>query len=165
MPIALVFIPRGGSRRHAPSGYSLETATTSQLLDVTARLVPPRSIRCLSRNHFTFRRYLIRLSWVSCSCDLLQAQGGANVNGPEILHLIRQDLQRAVALQGRPPDPRPLDVSPWLAMSVMQKAIRRGREDLALGAAATLLGTHRRNSGGALVASHMKTSGWRGWRP
>ena len=61
------------------------------------------------------------------------------MNGPEILHLIRQDLQRAVALRGRPPDPRPLDVSPWLAMSVSQKSIRRGREDLALGVAAILL--------------------------
>jgi hypothetical protein len=32
-----------------------------------------------------------------------------------------------------------MDASPWLAMSAMQKAIRRGREDLALSAAATLL--------------------------
>src|ERR1700677_5143309 len=32
-----------------------------------------------------------------------------------------------------------MDASPWVAMSAMQKAIRRGREDLALGAAATLL--------------------------
>jgi|SRR5271166_634653 len=63
------------------------------------------------------------------------------MNGPEILHLIRHDLQRAVAGRGKPPTPRPMDVSPWLAMSIMQKAkaIRRGREDLALGAAATLL--------------------------
>ena len=61
------------------------------------------------------------------------------MNGPEILHLIRHDLQRTVAQQGKPPIPRPLDVSPWLAMSLLQKAIRRGREDLALSAAATLL--------------------------
>jgi len=61
------------------------------------------------------------------------------VNGPEILHLIRHDLQGAVARQLKPPTPRPMDVSPWLAMSVLQKAIRRGREDLALRAAATLL--------------------------
>jgi len=61
------------------------------------------------------------------------------VDGPEILQLIRHDLQRAVARRGEPPIPRPLDVSPWLAMSILQKAIRRGREDLALGAAATLL--------------------------
>jgi hypothetical protein len=35
-----------------------------------------------------------------------------------------------------PPRPQadfnPLDVSPWLAMSLMQKAIRRGREEIAL---------------------------------
>ena len=60
-------------------------------------------------------------------------------NGPEILHLFRHELQHAVAPQGRPPTPRPTNASPWLAMSVMQKAIRRGREDLALNAAATLL--------------------------
>jgi replication-associated recombination protein RarA len=61
------------------------------------------------------------------------------VNGPEILHLIRHDLQGAVARQGKPPTPRPMDASPWVAMSAMQKAIRRGREDLALSAAAALL--------------------------
>ena len=61
------------------------------------------------------------------------------MNGPEILHIIRHDLQRAIACRGRPPTSRPLDVSPWLAMSVLQKAIRRGREDLALRAAASLL--------------------------
>jgi hypothetical protein len=61
------------------------------------------------------------------------------VNGPEILHLIRNELQHAVARQGEPPTPRPMDASPWVAMSAMQKAIRRGREDLALCAAATLL--------------------------
>jgi hypothetical protein len=61
------------------------------------------------------------------------------VNGPEILHLIRHDLQGAVARQPKPPTARPMHVSSWLAMSVFQKAIRRGREDLALRAAATLL--------------------------
>jgi hypothetical protein len=61
------------------------------------------------------------------------------MNGPEILHLIRRDLQHAVARRGRPPTPRPMDASPWVAMSAMQKAIRRGREDLALSAAATLM--------------------------
>ena len=61
------------------------------------------------------------------------------MNGPEILHLIRHDLQRAVARQGKPSTPRPMDASPWLAMSALQKATRRGREDLALRAAATLL--------------------------
>ena len=61
------------------------------------------------------------------------------MNGPEILHLIRHDLQGAVARQGKPPTPRPMNASPWVAMSAMQKAIRRGREDLALSAATTLL--------------------------
>ena len=61
------------------------------------------------------------------------------MNGPEILRIIRHDLQHAVARRVRPPTPRPMHVSPWLAMSVLQKAVRRGREDLALRAAATLL--------------------------
>jgi MgsA AAA+ ATPase C terminal len=61
------------------------------------------------------------------------------VNGPEVFHLIRHDLQAAVARQGKPPTPQARDASPWLAMSALQKAIRRGREDVALGAAATLL--------------------------
>ena len=61
------------------------------------------------------------------------------MNGPEILHVIRDELQQAVGLRGRPPAPRSINASPWVAMSTMQKAIRRGREDLALGAAATLL--------------------------
>ena len=61
------------------------------------------------------------------------------MNGPEFLHRIRQDLQRAVAQRGKPPNPRPLDASPWVAMALLQKATRRGREDLASQAAATLL--------------------------
>ena len=39
------------------------------------------------------------------------------------------------------PTPEPLDINPWLAMSLLQKAIRRGRNDLAQRAAATLLWT------------------------
>jgi hypothetical protein len=61
------------------------------------------------------------------------------MNGPEIRHLMRHDLQGAIARQGKPPTPRPMDASPWVAMSAMQKAIRRGRADLALNAAARLL--------------------------
>jgi hypothetical protein len=61
------------------------------------------------------------------------------VNGPEILHLARRDLQQAIARRGKPPNSPPMDASPWVAMSAMQKAIRRGREDLAQAAAATLL--------------------------
>src|ERR1700760_707097 len=34
---------------------------------------------------------------------------------------------------------QPLNISPWLAMSLMQKAIRRGEHEIALRAAATLL--------------------------
>ena len=61
------------------------------------------------------------------------------MNGPKILHHYRHDLQRAVVRQGTPPIPRPMDATPWIAMSAMQKAIRRGQEKLALSAAATLL--------------------------
>ncbi len=62
------------------------------------------------------------------------------MNGNHILELHRQQLA-ADALRGEdsPPRFKPLNIDPWLAMSLMQKAIRRGREDLALGAAATLL--------------------------
>ena len=58
---------------------------------------------------------------------------------PEILHLIRGDLRRAVSRYGAPPIVQPMDVSPWMVMAVLQKSIRRGREELALRAAATLL--------------------------
>jgi hypothetical protein len=37
------------------------------------------------------------------------------------------------------PTQEPLDISPWVAMSLLQKSIRRGRVDFALRAAATLL--------------------------
>lgn len=61
------------------------------------------------------------------------------MNGPEILHLVRRDLQHAVARRSKLPAPNPMAASPWVAMSAIQKAIRRGREDVALSAAATLL--------------------------
>jgi MgsA AAA+ ATPase C terminal len=61
------------------------------------------------------------------------------MNGPEILHLIRHELQGALARRGKPPTPQPMEASPWLAMSTLQKSVRRRREDLALSAAATLL--------------------------
>lgn len=41
--------------------------------------------------------------------------------------------------QGTIPEPQPLDISPWLAMSMLQKALRRGETGHALRAAATLL--------------------------
>src|SRR5690349_10324080 len=39
----------------------------------------------------------------------------------------------------QPPQPEPLNISEYLAASLLQKAIRRGRNELALQAAATLL--------------------------
>lgn len=41
--------------------------------------------------------------------------------------------------QGTIPKPQPLDISVWLAMSVLQKSIRRGETGHALRAAASLL--------------------------
>lgn len=61
------------------------------------------------------------------------------MNGPEIQHQIEQDLRRAVAHIAEVPRPDLLPGSPWVAMSALQKAIRRGRDDLALRAAATLV--------------------------
>ena len=54
------------------------------------------------------------------------------------LSIARQLLADAIAKSERR-TPGPLNVSPWIAMSLLQKAIRRGHEDLALHAAATLL--------------------------
>lgn len=56
---------------------------------------------------------------------------------PVIQHA-QEELAELVNLGPIPP-PSPIDCSPWIAMSTLQKAIRRGREDLALRAAATLL--------------------------
>ena len=47
----------------------------------------------------------------------------------------REELADAVG-SGSISPPSPIACSPWLVMSLMQKAIRRGREDLALRAAA-----------------------------
>ncbi|QFI67976.1 hypothetical protein [Sinorhizobium alkalisoli] len=60
------------------------------------------------------------------------------MNGSDILTSLRNEL--ASAIQSYiPPQPEVLPVSPWLAMSLLQKAIRRGRSDFALRATATLL--------------------------
>lgn len=48
-------------------------------------------------------------------------------------------LRQAIADRGVVPTPSSLRVSPWLAMSILQKAIRRGDDRWALRAAATLL--------------------------
>ena len=57
-----------------------------------------------------------------------------------IIDHFRNQLAREVIGQGGSlPRFNPMNISPWLAMSLMQKAIRRGREEFALQAAATLL--------------------------
>ena len=57
-----------------------------------------------------------------------------------IIEHFRDQLAREVIGQGDSlPRFNPMNMSPWLAMSLMQKAIRRGRKELALQAAATLL--------------------------
>jgi replication-associated recombination protein RarA len=61
------------------------------------------------------------------------------MNGPDILALTRDQLLESVAQHSTPLIPDPLPISPWVAMSLLQKAIRRGEENLALRAAATLL--------------------------
>ena len=60
------------------------------------------------------------------------------MNGPIILHKTREQLADEI-FDYREPLPAPLKISPWVAMSCLQKAIRRGESDLAQFAAATLL--------------------------
>ena len=62
------------------------------------------------------------------------AQGGAVVNPPEIPHLSENDLRR-LACEAKP---LPLSIDPWVASSLLQKAMRRGDIDLAERAAFTL---------------------------
>jgi hypothetical protein len=57
---------------------------------------------------------------------------------PDSIGTARNQLRDAIA-EFQPPPCDPLTISPWVAMSLLQKAIRRGRKDLALRAAATLL--------------------------
>jgi hypothetical protein len=56
----------------------------------------------------------------------------------DILSIARQQLSDSICNFQVPPC-EPLQVSPWVAMSGLQKGIRRGEEHLALRAAATLL--------------------------
>ena len=51
----------------------------------------------------------------------------------------REALAHDVANGGLTPRPAPLPISLWQAMSLLQKAVRRGRQELALQAASTLL--------------------------
>jgi hypothetical protein len=60
------------------------------------------------------------------------------MNKPNILSAARQQLSEAIS-NFQTPTCDSLKVSPWIAMSLLQKAIRRGNEQLALRAAATLL--------------------------
>lgn len=60
------------------------------------------------------------------------------MNGPDILASLGAELAQQVR-HYIPSIPDPLDVSPWLAMALLQKAIRRGHREFALHAAATLL--------------------------
>ncbi len=55
-----------------------------------------------------------------------------------IISTAREELAEAVS-SGPISRPSPIAGSPWVAMSLMQKAIRRGRGDVALRAAATAL--------------------------
>lgn len=61
------------------------------------------------------------------------------MTGSEILADFRDDLAQRIARRDRPPALQPLPISPWVAMALLQKAIRRGRVDFAPQAAATLL--------------------------
>ena len=57
---------------------------------------------------------------------------------PDSIRSARNQLRKGIA-DFQPPRCEPLAGSPWIAMSAMQKAIRRGRTEIALHAAATLL--------------------------
>ena len=56
-------------------------------------------------------------------------------------HYQQQLAEEIEQWQADPPAITPLVISPWIAMSLMQKAIRRGDEGFALGATASLLHT------------------------
>src|SRR5215217_242228 len=60
------------------------------------------------------------------------------MNSEIILNDARQRLADEIFAY-REPKPAPLKISPWLAMSLLQKAIRRSESELAQHAAATLL--------------------------
>lgn len=63
---------------------------------------------------------------------------GATVNAPEIFQDIHRDLADQTLMRAVPAE-RPRAISPWIAMSLLHKSIRRGQTDLALSAAATLM--------------------------
>ncbi len=59
---------------------------------------------------------------------------------PDNLSIAQQHLSDEVS-NFQPPTRDPLNISPWLAAALLQKAIRRGQDGLALRAAAALLST------------------------
>ncbi len=60
------------------------------------------------------------------------------MNGPEIITDIKQKFASAIGAW-EPPPFEPLAISPWLAAALLQKSIRRGEENFAVRAAASLL--------------------------
>jgi hypothetical protein len=58
---------------------------------------------------------------------------------PDILEFYKDSLGGLIAARPTPPLPMPINTTPWIAMSFMQKAIRRGNGPAALMGAATLL--------------------------
>jgi hypothetical protein len=60
------------------------------------------------------------------------------MNGPIILNNAREQLADEIFAY-REPKFSPLKISPWLAMSLLQKAIRRGEREFSQRASATLL--------------------------
>ena len=65
-----------------------------------------------------------------------------DMNQDPILNIYCRNLADLVNERSfEPPHLNPLSISPWLAMSLLQKAIRRGDIDYTLGSAATLLET------------------------
>jgi hypothetical protein len=61
------------------------------------------------------------------------------MNNSDILARHREKLIISVCARSEQPEFQPLNISPWLAMSLLHKAIRRGHDALACRAAATLL--------------------------
>jgi hypothetical protein len=64
----------------------------------------------------------------------LKTSRGEHMNGPIILNEAREQLANEI-FPYREPKPASLKISPWLAMSLLQKAIRRGESQLAQHAA------------------------------
>jgi hypothetical protein len=62
-----------------------------------------------------------------------------NVPKSDVLEFYNDSLTTLVAARPTPPLPKPINTTPWIAMSFMQKAIRRGNGPAALMGAATLL--------------------------